>query len=340
MRLVLVTGAGASRDLGKEEPLPLMDTWSNLLCEALDRRESNLAAAIGLKPGLSGPDFERALGDFLRWQDMRHLEAKFAGLGGPHPGSSFGEQQRARENQDGRVEAVTRVLRASLFDNFGAHRVDSKRAASAYGGLLDKVARDISLVCATTNYDLSLGMALRDLGHTPHVGFAEDPFGTPRLYADGLVDWETNHSERTAVLHLHGAVGWYESNGEVLWRGGDQPYNDTLGVPVILYPDPDKDPTRDSIVQSLWREFRKALDDATHVLVIGHSLNDPALNEQLKRNVSSVRLGWCLHDPDEHGSSEAERQALTKTFPSAIPIDCQFGPEPLFEVERLSEWIG
>ena len=197
MRLVLVTGAGASRDLGKEEPLPLMDTWSNLLCEALDRRESNLAAAIGLKPGLSGPDFERALGDFLRWQDMRHLEAKFAGLGGPHPGSSFGEQQRARENQDGRVEAVTRVLRASLFDNFGAHRVDSKRAASAYGGLLDKVARDISLVCATTNYDLSLGMALRTSVTRHTLALQKTP--SERL---GCMPTDSSIGKRTTVSAL------------------------------------------------------------------------------------------------------------------------------------------
>lgn len=91
MRLVLVAGAGASRELGESGPLPLMADWSNALCEALDSKERDLAAAVHLKSGMSGPEFEQALGLLLRWEQMRYLEHRFEGLGGPTPNSTTSE---------------------------------------------------------------------------------------------------------------------------------------------------------------------------------------------------------------------------------------------------------
>jgi hypothetical protein len=45
MKWVLITGAGASRELGRERPLPLMADWAANLCDELNSRESNFAEA-------------------------------------------------------------------------------------------------------------------------------------------------------------------------------------------------------------------------------------------------------------------------------------------------------
>ncbi len=348
MKLLLVTGAGASRELGLGQPLPLMPDWSNALCEKLDSAERNLAEAIGLRPGLSGPEFERGLGDFLRWQEFRHLEERFGGLGGPHPGSEYGEQQKAREAQTRRADAITRVLRQSLFENFSATRIDADRAGKAYGALLDHLDQP-ELVCATTNYDISLGTALDGLGRRPNLGLEEAAFRTPRVQPQGIVDWDGHHGGKTPLLHLHGAVGWYEDNGEVFWQGGDRAYNESLGVPVLLYPDPAKDPTRDSLVEDLWREFETALTGAEHVLVLGHSLHDPALLRALKAVSRDVSLGvtvFASHKYLQGQADEAERGAILgesarveDLLPGAVAIPANFGAEPAFGGDEWISWL-
>jgi hypothetical protein len=68
MKLLLVTGAGASRELGVgESSMPLMADWSNGLSKALDHHELGLAEACSLQPGMSGPEFEENLGLLLKW---------------------------------------------------------------------------------------------------------------------------------------------------------------------------------------------------------------------------------------------------------------------------------
>src|SRR4051794_40808375 len=119
MQLVVVTGAGASKDLGIDgEPLPLMGDWSDRLCSALDAREQFLASACGLEVGLSGPEFEEALGTLLRWRDMLPLNERFKFLGGPNPKGEFGGAQETRTAQASRLHTVIEVLHESLYDEF------------------------------------------------------------------------------------------------------------------------------------------------------------------------------------------------------------------------------
>src|SRR5205807_10196964 len=66
VELVLVTGAGASRDLGVgEKKIPLMDEWSDHLVKRLAESGVNHVQLTGLKAGLGSMEFEERLGRFL-----------------------------------------------------------------------------------------------------------------------------------------------------------------------------------------------------------------------------------------------------------------------------------
>ena len=143
-------------------------------------------------------------------------------------------------------------------------------------------------------------------------------------------------------------MGWYERDGEVLRHGADETYNRTLGTPVILYPDPEKDPTRDAAAQALWHEFGRALEGATHVLVLGHSLNDPALVHALSRIEPTIHLGIGVFEPLEHFDEDWQglaREVSDETarvrdlFPGAEPIPCNFGPEPKLRRDQVTRWL-
>jgi hypothetical protein len=347
VRLVLVTGAGASRKLGDPEPLPLMPDWSDRLCAALDERERGLAAAIHLTPGLSSEDFEQSLGELTRWQEMRGLNERFEGLGVAPFGEPVSKEVWNFVHLQGqRLDVVREVLHQSLYREFGSHRINVQAARSAYSGVLALPAVE-TMVAVTTNYDPSIEMGLEAAGKTPYAGF-KAPYGQARrLSPDGMVDWDGSHSGRTPVIHLHGAVGWYRLEGDVVEHPADLPYNPTLGVPLVLYPDPDKDPTSDAVVEALWAEFDKALAGGTHVLVVGHSLHDPALVQRLSRLNAETHLAVCCHvDDDYFMTPPAHRRAppekldrIKSLLPNASVIPCAFGPEPKFDAEPLERWV-
>jgi hypothetical protein len=325
MKLVLVTGAGASRNLGQEDGhMPLMPDWSDALCGALDAAEPNLAQACHLTRGASGPDFEENLGLLLRWQQVRHLEERFAGLGGPQAGSVFGPQKDARQNTARRMGMVVEALNRTLYDQFGQRRIDDEKARLAYSALLHQLGEP-ELVVATTNYDRSVEAAFaKDLVRT---GFVSQPGRTPILQPVGMT---SDPGSTRVVIHLHGAVGWYERDGQVEDHYADQPYNPTLGTPVVLYPDPEKDPTSDAIVNQLWIEFRAALDWADQVLVVGHSLHDPALVRELQVAARTTRIAVSYF-------SDSGRERVGTIFPEATPIAIDFGPEPAMDQDALSK---
>lgn len=348
MRLVLVTGAGASRNLGKDDPLPLMPDWCSRLCDALDAKESGLANAVGLSPGMNSQDFETALGEFLRWNEMRPLNDKFAGLGGPHAGHRYasGDVVVAQQRESERVDAIVESLKESLYREFGSARVDPEAAESAFKALVDQLPGLESIVAVTTNYDTSIERGLERLGQRPETGFTRGVSVSSRLAPDGLVDWDMNHGGVVPVLHLHGAVGWYSRDGDVIEHPGDQPYMAALGVPLVLYPDPNKDPTSDALVEVLWREFDKALDGATHVLVIGHSLNDDALVARLKGlDPAKTHLGVSARVDEDYFESKLDyervrsRTRINEFLPDAHVIPCSFGPDPRFEKVSFQGWV-
>jgi hypothetical protein len=331
MDLLLITGAGASHNLGHpDDPLPLMHEWANALCSALNVVEPNLAERCRLNEGMDGEGFEKALGELLRWEQTKYLNASFAGMTDA-PGQFQDLDTQATE----RLSAVKLVINQTLYAQFGQQRVDYARATQAYLWLLEHF-KVTNLVVATTNYDRSCEAALSALGKRPETGFRpEDSESLPTLSVKGLV---REHASRldTPCLHLHGAVGWYQTDGIVYDYKAGHEFNETLGAPVVLYPDPDKDPTSDAHVAALWDEFRLALSDAERVLVLGHSLHDPALVEEL-RSAHPGRLG-VTHLPNASGEEE-ERARIEALLPGAIPLPMDFGPEPRVELRDLEKFI-
>jgi hypothetical protein len=316
MNLLLVLGAGASRNLGKEQPMPLMPDWANALCEELDEQEDGLAKACRLEPDMDGPTFEENLGLLLRWQSVRHLEERFEGLGGNYPGGGIGGVREARANINRRMSVVMKVLNSTLYDQFGQRRIDYERAEAAYSQVLDEVG-DCRLIVATTNYDRAAESALRLLGRSTNTGFIGMPEMTPTLSPSGMVE---GAEDAIPVIHLHGAVGWYEREGVVSDHYGDSAYNPTLGSPVVLYPDPEKDPTSDALVQQLWDEFDRAVGVADLILVVGHSLHDPALVETLRAAMTSGTQVVVSYFDNEDESQ------IDLALPNARVVQMRFGP--------------
>ncbi|HEY5054452.1 MAG TPA: hypothetical protein VII45_13705, partial [Solirubrobacterales bacterium] len=138
---------------------------------------------------------------------------------------------------------------------------------------------------------------------------------------------------RTPVIHLHGAVGWYEQAGAVSDHNADQNFNSSLGRPVVLYPDPDKDPTSDSTVKQLWTEFYAAVDLADAILVIGHSLHDPALVSALVGASESKPVAISNFNIEDIGKTESE-------VPRAIQVEIDFGPDIGDMIPDLAKLLG
>jgi hypothetical protein len=293
-----------------------MSDWADSLCESLDQKELRLAEGCHLRPGMTGPEFEQNLGLLLRWQQIRHLESRFEGLGGGNIGEPINAVTKSRDRIDRRMALVMETLNATLFREFGQGQVDDEKARKAYGLLLDYLERP-DLILATTNYDGSAEAALVGLGLDIDTGFRRRPSRTPILKPQGLV---TERRGNIPAIHLHGAVGWYERDGNVGEYHADLDYNPSLGSPVVLYPDPDKDPTHDATVNLLWAEFQAAVDEVDSILVVGHSLHDPALVRVLKDAAGSKPVVITYLNPED-------RNAVLVTVPGAAAVPMDFGPE-------------
>jgi hypothetical protein len=316
MKILLITGAGASHNLGLNEPLPLMSNWADSLCIALDEREKSLADACLLTPGMSGPEFETNLGLLLRWEKVRYLEERFQQLGGPQAGTYSNEVVKSRRRTTERMARIMEALHVTLFREFGRRQIDEDSARAAFGQLIDLLGEP-ELIVATTNYDGSAEIGLSALGIDIDNGFRGLLRQTPVLEPVGMID---DREGKTPFIHLHGAVGWYENDGTVRDHNSDLDFIPSLGNPVVLYPDPDKDPTSDALVSSLWTEFESALDLVDAVLVIGHSLHDPALQRVLTATAKKkpVVIGFL---------NAGERNDMQSRLSDGAFVPMNFGPE-------------
>jgi hypothetical protein len=119
------------------------------------------------------------------------------------------------------------------------------------------------------------------------------------------------------VLHLHGAVGWYQrADGSIAQQPPDQGYNPTLGTPVFLPPDPAKDPSNDAAVSAIWSQFEEALRGATHLLVVGHSLRDEPL----------VRAVGSLAPQARKGVFAPDAEVVAMRLDESVAIPGRFAP--------------
>lgn len=315
--LLLVTGAGASRNLGVGETrMPLMADWSDALCAALDDEQAGLAAASLLEPGMKGSEFESNLGLLLKFGQMLPLVDRFGRLGMENLRDQRPAVEQARQFVSERMTVIKRAIDTTLYDQFGLARVDDEKAIAAYEELLRPFGKK-EIVLATTNYDRAGESALAALGFQVDTGFRGTHGRTPQLDPVGLI---AGRGERTPVIHLHGAVGWYEKEGAVEDHYADKPYNNSLGSPVVLYPDPEKDPTKDSAVSQLWTEFDFAVEEAEVVVVMGHSLHDSGLVRVLKTASKDRPVVITYFD-------KADKQRIEAEVPNAQALHLDFGPK-------------
>ncbi|HEV7772103.1 MAG TPA: hypothetical protein VGO48_02305 [Conexibacter sp.] len=345
VRLLLITGAGASHRLSliEDEPLPLMHDWALRLRAKIGPGFSSMT---GLSGATDGVEFEETLGALFRWSDslvdierFRLMCKEKPDQNNHYPDIFSQAVGNARHN----MGSFQGRLHESLFDEFGPERVDADKAVSAYRtlfealGLSGEVLPD-QLVCATTNYDRSLEMALAELTGSVRTGFVMQAFRSSVLEPLGLGAFQTNEP---ALLYLHGAVGWYRQQGSIISMPADQGFNPTLGTPAVLYPSPEKDIQRSETVQ-LWDEFRKAVSEATHILVLGHALNDAHLVRELRTAPGQLAVTFYAPGPIASGEaldrSDQDAKRIKKLLPTAVPIGVSFAADCRIHSDPVARW--
>ncbi|MEA2496539.1 MAG: SIR2-like domain [Thermoleophilaceae bacterium] len=344
-KLLLVTGAGASTSLSSdpERPLPLMLHWAQRMRERIG---TNLSEMTGLDRAADGVEFEERLGALFRWLQGLDVNHRFSQMVRPNesPDPSWPQQfEQALSHARRHGDRFMARLHESLFEEFGPDRIDADASVRAYRELFERLGLGSpfpqSLICATTNYDRSLEMALDALGLTPRTGFISHLFRTPELHPEGLGEF----TEEPALLYLHGAVGWYRTeSGRIHAMPADQGFNDTLGRPAVLYPSPNKDPQL-SETAGLWTEFGHAVQRASHILVLGHALNDGHLVNELRSTKAPVAVSYLpMQRTTEAAAEDAEAQEarIKKLLPGATPIALEFGPDLNLDTSAVIRWRG
>ncbi len=132
--LVIITGAGASVNLGREgKKLPQMGGWAAHLCKSLDAYKD----VLGLRVDMTGEEFESKVGAFLRCSRSLADCKSYVQLGVPNP-SSDSVQQYEQWFQQAELACgqIERALFESLHELFGLDQIDAFAAKTAYERLL------------------------------------------------------------------------------------------------------------------------------------------------------------------------------------------------------------
>jgi hypothetical protein len=350
IELVLVTGAGASCAFGiNNTNFPLMSDWSDFLVEKLAAAGPEVLAATGLAPQLSGPEFEARLGEFLqRVAAYQTIE--------PLLSASFGFSRSATLGQDALLDwyrevgsglngAVNTVVE-SLYECFDEGRAHVDLAVNAYQRLFRalNINHTDRLVYATTNYDTIAEHALRRSGRLIDSGERQTARDGDPTYLDtsGVLDGMPRY---TPLLHLHGRIGWYRSDGApAAVVNKATRHSSEFGVPIVMLPDPGKSYDEQPVIIDTWAEFRAALRRAKKVLVLGHSLNDKPLVDALRDNLDHLeRLAVAVlphpNIPDRpHPSAIETFQRVDDQLPRAKVIFMTFGENEIPPVS-FNSWL-
>jgi hypothetical protein len=326
VELVLVTGAGASRDLGYgDKKIALMNEWSDHLVKALAGSSvANAVQLTGLAHGLNSMEFEERLGRFLTtrlaFAQVGDLVKESAQLHYPEPAtlvSATGVLETWHGTLDHHLTQIENVIQKSLYDLYAAPQFDLQRAAEVYGELVTFLGvgeRSAQWVYATTNYDPIGEMALARAGYPIEWGERQSPLG-----GDAAVDVERLIQvlgRSVPVLHLHGRVGWYRrtdlTGPAEAYAAPVTSHDPANGTPIVMLPNPDKPYESDEIIMSLWRQFEDVLRRARRIVVLGHSLQDERLVQALFANIDTkTRLAVTAFAPT---------QDLNRSLPDDDPI--------------------
>ena len=351
--LVLVTGAGASREFGaRGAKLPLMGDWVRALVGNLRQLGPGFAEVTGLSEAMGGEEFEQQLGRFLRsvesFGEVERLIGPISKLPNRPQGLQVSDDYWGQWYDTARYSLgqIVTAIHKSLYEHFAAQIYDERAAQQAYGDLFQQlvVGLDSRMVYATTNYDLVAERALLDLGYMPDAGDMRSlPYeneGTVR--PQGLV---TGVGRYVPLLHLHGRVGWLRrDDGRVVSQYLHALVDSPGGVPVVMLPDLEKSYDTDRLISAMWAEFGVALQRAKRVLVMGHSLHDEALLRALAAHVPMQLLGvTVLEDDDGSGRStgpeaDALRLRIQSRLPGATEIVLRFDADLGRRQNRLREW--
>jgi SIR2-like domain len=332
-RLVVVAGAGASTEFGVNTPMPLMPGWAAVVCRALHVADPALPDLVGISEGQSGPEFEAAIGQFLAWRRVMDLASRFLPFG-LNPGFNNSQVSQWEATAESRARLVVETLNTTMYEQFGGQRVNTELAAIGWGHLLRalQLPPESHLTVATTNYDPSVERALAELELKPEIGAVAWSNQSTALKPEGLIQ-KTTASNSAAVLHLHGKVGWYtREDSSVLVTDDNQVYDQFRGTPTVLMPDPDKNPLEEPAIRSLWQEFRFALGQASHVVILGHSLHDPALVREIA--AVGIKRAICVL-PQTPGE---DLQRMAELLPGSTTVPLRFGVNPE-RLEGLTQWV-
>jgi len=342
--LVLITGAGASREFGSNrQKLPLMAEWSDAIVQKLITSGSNYLEAVGLKHGMTGQDFESTLGDFLRavaaFSQIGQLlesSASFPGM----PSNLMSRTIVEWHQQAGfQFDRITNLIQETLFEQFNLERLAPTPAIRAYGDLFRQlgVTPQTSMVYATTNYD-SLGEhALLGLGRRPDCGELLVIRGSPDPPLD-VGNLLAGMPRYTPVLHLHGKVGWYlrKDDGQVHATNTSR-HDPNFGVPIVMLPDPSKAYDIE-VVATLWLQFVSSLSRARRVLVLGHSLADTVLIKALRDYISPPsRLAVTVFGDNVDDTNPVVNR-VREQLPGAVLVPMRFGIDEKVGASELAEW--
>jgi hypothetical protein len=303
-----------------------MNDWAGLLVDDLEVELPGVSSVIGLGHDMGGEQFEANLGQWLKFAQAIPLVDRFIWFGAAIVGQPWQPIHDWMPMTKQRIEIVTNVLRRNLYASFG-DTLDPSLAQKVYGAFLGHLGPG-QLMCATTNYDMALEVAFDRLGKKVRDGFRRpDNYHDFTFDPEGLGEWEDDGNNKTVdVLKLHGSVGWYKESDRVYRMSYTARFNPTLGDPVFLPPDPEKEPTSDATVGFLWNAFEKALAGASHALVIGHSLHDAALVRELGKVSKRAKVIVASRHPEALDISK---------IPGARRETLEFGPNT-----PLPGWIA
>ena len=354
--LLLITGAGASREFGKDnQPMALMGDWVNALVNKLSKMNQAYLKASGLRKDMTGPEFEEQLGLFLRQAALLPIIKSLLEPSCKFPSAAtlpISEQIKIwHENTVFHIEQIIEVIRESLYEEFSSEKSYPDKATKSYKQLFEAlgITSGSQLVYATTNYDLIGETVIGKLGYLPDWGVAPHlvTMAEPTLYVDNILDGMPRY---VPVLHLHGQIGWYrktDATGKV-----NPPYcisvtrhDKNAGIPIVMLPDPDKTYDKDDVISSIWEQFTEALRRAKAVLVLGHSLNDKTLVETIRSNVDQRRVGVTILPSEDRTDGQdvnLASETIEQIFGNASKIIMRFGSGKEDEVrqgqENLERW--
>ena len=223
-----------------------------------------------------------------------------------------------------------------------------ERATATYGSLLDATGLNFmfgqggTISFATTNYDPAIEMAMRKLGRTPDDGQRPIDLSRRAYSQRGWLTVPTTRSSRLCICTARSG-----GTAKVLIQPrlrSIQRTNHTTTPWEIQLPNarPQEGPARDNGVRALWGPIlRIALERATHVLVLGHSLNDPVLVDYLRSyTAEKAKLAVMVFSGMTDAKVSENYQRITAMLPRALVFKGASSPILKADEVAFANWFN